>query len=69
MLGCAAAGCGRTTATSLSPGLEGEARLGVADANNATPVLASWGRFVVAVWTAEKGGATDVYAATSDDTV
>ena len=65
MFGCAAAGCGRTTATSLSRSLE--ARLGVPDANNATPVLASRGHFIVAVWTAEKGGATDVYAATSDD--
>jgi hypothetical protein len=63
---CAAA-CGRATPTPVALGLGPETRLSVPDASNATPVLGSWGRFVVAVWTADKSGATDVYAATSGD--
>jgi hypothetical protein len=67
VLGCGAVACRQAAMKPLPPGVEAETRLGSPDANNATPVLASWGRFVAAVWTAEKGGATDVYAALSDN--
>jgi hypothetical protein len=42
-------------------------RLGVANARNETPVLASSGRWVVSVWTATRQSKSDVYAATSSE--
>jgi hypothetical protein len=44
-----------------------QTKLGVAGAVNATPSMAIAGRTVVAVWTATKDGATNVFVATSED--
>jgi hypothetical protein len=57
----------KSTVATAGNGQDSAQHLGVADARNETPVLASSGRWVVSVWTATRQSKTDVYAATSVD--